>query len=321
MKYTGERMIPKEDAEAVHPTFQHKMEAEHFVRYKFASSFVDGKKILDLGCGTGYGSNFLITKFKPREICAVDISVEAIKYAKDKFIADNLNFTIASAEKIPFGNQEFDIVICYELIEHVNDYFNVFNEIRRVLKNDGILIISTPRRKEELRNEFHTYEFKKEEFENILKKYFGNRVKFYVQNNSFASIISDGSGIDKFDSILSLDEFTFENSDYFIAVCGNTDLEKINKAEIIVESDEYIINLEKDVVILHKAEDDCIKRIKSIEEMEASHARSVSVLQKENADLKEYISNLQKKMNFFNKILSKITFFIFKIKQKLFKNK
>jgi O-antigen biosynthesis protein len=294
MKYTGERMIPKEDAEAVHPSFQHKMEAEHFVRYKFASSFIEDKRVLDLGCGTGYGSDFLIKKYKPKGINAIDISAQAIEYANKNFIDNNLSFLIASAEKIPFENESFDIVICYELIEHVNNYLIVFDEIRRVLKEDGILIISTPRRKEKLRNEFHTYEFKEEEFKNVLKKYFGDNVKLYVQNNIFASVISDGNNIDTFDSVFSLDEFKFDNSDYFIAICGNIDLKKINKAEIVVENDEYIVNLEDDVAILHKAEGNYIERIRNTDEIVISHSQWVKNLQQENIELKDLLNKLKK---------------------------
>lgn len=98
-------------------------------------------KILDLGCGNGNISIIYKTK-TASDLYGVDISEKAVMEAKKKkikAIKKDLN-----NEKIPFKNEFFDVVIAGEIIEHVFDTDFLLEEIHRVLKNDGILILSTP---------------------------------------------------------------------------------------------------------------------------------------------------------------------------------
>ena len=101
MDFTGERLVPgKVDLE---------LEVEHMNRYIFASDLVKDKKVLDAACGTGYGTALLAQT--AQKVCGIDISEEAISYAKSNYSAKNVDFTVANIEKLPFENDFFDVVV------------------------------------------------------------------------------------------------------------------------------------------------------------------------------------------------------------------
>jgi len=99
-----------------------------------------GKKFLDVGCGLGYFS-VRAGKLGAR-VYGIDIGDKLIdicrkKYPKGKFL-------VASGARLPFKDNSFDVVLCTEVIEHVNSQKKVISEIFRVLKKDGYIIVTTP---------------------------------------------------------------------------------------------------------------------------------------------------------------------------------
>ncbi len=175
MKVTGERCILGKSGKF--------LEKVHLAHYEFALQYVRTKKVLDIGCGTGYGADLIASKAS--EVIGVDISDEAINYARQHYKRENIKFSVGDATHLNFlKEKEFDTVVSFEVIEHIAAYFQYLKEIRRVLKDDGILIISTPNKKyhspdsEKPLNPFHVTEFELDDFKNLLKKYFGN-VKLY----------------------------------------------------------------------------------------------------------------------------------------------
>lgn len=156
---------------------------EHLQRYNYAAKKCKGK-ILDLGCGTGYGSWILLKK--GNEVYGLDISQEAIDYAEREYPGPK--YICSPAEKLPFENSSFDTVCAFELIEHVENPGIVLKEIIRVLKTNGDLFISTPNprhfwnalkhflldkpypEKVSMDNIYHIKEFYYEEFLIFLKK-------------------------------------------------------------------------------------------------------------------------------------------------------
>lgn len=122
----------------------------HQRRFKCTTDLVgDNKenqhvKLLDLGCGQGHLTNYIKEKFKDFEVHGLDYSVSAIDYASTHF--KNIDFIVANAYQPPFENEYFDIVVCNNIWEHVPDPVNLLKSISRILKSNGVLIISTPSR-------------------------------------------------------------------------------------------------------------------------------------------------------------------------------
>ncbi len=99
---------------------------------------VKNKKILDLGCGPGFYAKIL-TK-KGAKVKGIDISLELLKIAQKE--NPNLEFKKGTAEKLPYKNSEFDIVLATLIMDHLKDWNNTLSEIKRVLKKNGIFIFS-----------------------------------------------------------------------------------------------------------------------------------------------------------------------------------
>jgi len=99
---------------------------------------IRGKKILDLGCGTGIYAKIL-TK-KGAKVKGIDISKEMIKIAQKE--NPEIEFKVGNAEKLPYKSKEFDIVLSALVLEYFKDWNKVLKEINRVLEKDGLLIFS-----------------------------------------------------------------------------------------------------------------------------------------------------------------------------------
>jgi 2-polyprenyl-3-methyl-5-hydroxy-6-metoxy-1,4-benzoquinol methylase len=99
-------------------------------------------KFLDVGCGLGYSSKE--ASVKGAKVTGIDIGNKLIE--KSKIKVPKAKFIVASASKLPFNNDTFDIVLCTEVIEHVNNQKKTIEEILRVLKNGGLLVITSPNR-------------------------------------------------------------------------------------------------------------------------------------------------------------------------------
>jgi len=222
---------------------------EHINRYNFARQFCINNIVLDLGCGAGYGSKICLDS-GAKKVVGIDNSLEVIEYCRKNYRYDNLKFLQADCLKLPFKKDKFDIITCFELIEHVNRLKPFFKEAKRVLKNKGLLVISTPNKKTYLtKNKYHIHEFELKEFKELLSFYFRN-VKIFYQSNFFSSNIIDPLGRDKIQNIKIKTKMPL----YFIAVCSDeklplniyvksdfTDYDfvlggKINKLEQLIEN-------------------------------------------------------------------------------------
>jgi len=119
---------------------------EHVARYIFASSFIKNNDVVvDVACGTGYGS-YVLARKGGKKIIGIDISKIAIEYAKSKYRGrvNNIEFLVGNAMKMPISSSKVDVVVSFETIEHLNDPEKFLSECRRVLKDGGLLILSTP---------------------------------------------------------------------------------------------------------------------------------------------------------------------------------
>jgi ubiquinone/menaquinone biosynthesis C-methylase UbiE/glycosyltransferase involved in cell wall biosynthesis/predicted nucleic acid-binding Zn-ribbon protein len=135
MDYTGERYLPWiENAQAGY---------EHLHRYAFVLPFVRGKRVLDLATGEGYGAAMLAGE--AAHVTGVDIAREAIAHASSRYQRPNLTFVQGSMQDVPeIAGNEFDVIVCFESIEHVLDQAEVLSEAKRLLREGGLFFISTP---------------------------------------------------------------------------------------------------------------------------------------------------------------------------------
>ncbi len=107
-------------------------------------SMVDGKKVLDIGCGSGWIEEMLLDK-GAKAIDAIDISEEVIKSAKAKKLK-KVKYKVAGATNLPYPDSSFDLVVCFEVMEHIekDGENNLFSEASRVLKKNGYFLLTTP---------------------------------------------------------------------------------------------------------------------------------------------------------------------------------
>jgi ubiquinone/menaquinone biosynthesis C-methylase UbiE len=150
---------------------------QHIERYKFALKFLrPSMKVLDIACGTGYGSAILVNH--GCDVTGADYDKEAIHRAKEVWDYDG--FVNADALDLPFQDGSFDAVVTFETIEHVYDYQTkrFLQEMKRVLKPGGLLICSTPNIRYTFHPDFHLHEFYAEEFFDAVQSEFKNIQKF-----------------------------------------------------------------------------------------------------------------------------------------------
>ena len=150
-------------------------EYEHMPRYELAKTLINGKQVLDFGCGTGYGSAMLAEVAEG--VTGLDIDEKAITWATETHYSPNLGFHCCNDLGKTLPDDSFDVVTCFEMIEHV-DYETqrvIIASIARLLKHGGALIISTPNpeiTKLYGANPYHLREMTLDEFRDLLAAHF-----------------------------------------------------------------------------------------------------------------------------------------------------
>jgi SAM-dependent methyltransferase len=160
-----ERIVPDETEPGI--------VALHLKRYEFARASCGGRDVLDAGCGVGYGTVFLAEA--ARRVVGVDLSEEAIAYARRRYAAPNVEFVVGDLLALPADEDSFDVVCAFETIEHLPDPERFVAEADRVLRRGGTLFVSTPRAErtnERPENPFHEREFSAADLEALLRTRF-----------------------------------------------------------------------------------------------------------------------------------------------------
>jgi SAM-dependent methyltransferase len=213
MEFTGERVVPGlVDADLLN---------EHLARYRFAARFAVGAIVLDAGCGTGYGAAELALASK---VVGVDASAEAVDHARCNFSRAGVHFLRAVCESLPFADGSFDLVLAFEVIEHLERWQDFLAEARRVLLPAGLLLVSTPNKAyyAEARgaagaNPYHVHEFEFDEFEAALSAAFPH-VRLWTQNHADVIVFNRvESAAGDFDAP---GDDRPEQSHFFLAACS-----------------------------------------------------------------------------------------------------
>lgn len=189
--WTGERMVPWADE----PSIIH----EHLHRYLFSAALVEGKAVLDLGSGEGYGSHILSRTAS--RVVGIELDTLAVSHARLNYSAPNLEFVEGSVLKLDdFEDGSFDVAVCFEVIEHITDHEQLVAGVARVLRPDGVFVVSTPDREVYNAtlghvNPYHLKELDRQEFSSLLLGHFGH-VAMYGQRATVGSLLSslDGTG-------------------------------------------------------------------------------------------------------------------------------
>lgn len=223
MDFTGERFTPENLREIWY---------EHFHRYALASTLVGDLDVLDAACGEGYGSAVLAKH--ARSVTAVDISANAIDHASKRYVKQsNLKFIQSDCTKLGFSEQQFDAIISFETLEHLEEQEAMLAGFRRLLKPGGWLLISSPDKAEYsdatgYQNPWHVKELYCHELLELLQLQFPS-VRLFGQKLAFHSLIWDmQSGGDYHSQLMIADSLknsgTLQHSPtYFLALCAAAD--------------------------------------------------------------------------------------------------
>lgn len=165
-KFTGERLEPH---------IHNENTIKHLHRYAIVTEYIKNKTILDIASGEGYGSN-LMSQYASF-VYGVDIDKPTVEHAQNKYKKDNLSFLEGSTSKIPLDDKSVDVVVSFETLEHHGEHDKMIEEIKRVLRPNGLLFISTPDKyyysdKRNYNNPFHVKELYKPDFITLINRYF-----------------------------------------------------------------------------------------------------------------------------------------------------
>lgn len=212
-EFTGERVVPGlVDADLFN---------EHFARYQLAVRWSAGRRVLDAGCGAGYGAAELARVAD--SVTAIDFSEEAIAYAQERFQSPNLEYQVGDCLHLPDG--PFDLTVTFEVIEHLTQWREFLSEVKRTLAPQGLFLVSTPNklyyaesRGQSGENPYHVHEFEYAEFYHELQKVFphvGMLLQNHVEGVAFANPENTA-----FQSKIDSHLVKPEDSHFFVAVCS-----------------------------------------------------------------------------------------------------
>ena len=204
LSFTGERFLPECSGEIWY---------EHWHRYALARQLSAHATVLDVASGDGYGSAMLAAN--AAHVVGVDISSEAVRHARKRYGQHaNLEFVTASCDNLPFTDASFDLVVSFETIEHIETQQVFVAELARVLRPDGMLLLSSPNKRQysdahDYHNEFHVRELYRNELEDLLREAFpcrswlGQKLLFHSaiwpESQAVAAteyLVGDGGSID-----------------------------------------------------------------------------------------------------------------------------
>ncbi len=196
------------------------VEAEHMARYSWAAGFCSGRRVLDAGCGVGYGAEML-NRAGASEVVAIDNSQAALELAKSA-VSAGVTLELGDVRDVDHGDGSFDVVVCFEVIEHVEEPDRVLDELTRLLRPDGLLLISSPNRERYVPgNPHHRHELTRSELQAKLDARFPS-ARIISQHVMLASVISwSGAPAGEDAQVKRMINPDMEDEIYLLAMAGS----------------------------------------------------------------------------------------------------
>lgn len=164
LKWTGER--------ATSPDFvPDPRYRSRTIEYDFALPHVEGKTVLDAGCGDGYAVARIAER--AHRVVGIDVAVATVEAARARYPLPNVSFQVVPGLELPFPDGAFGGVTSFQVIEHVTDAEKYVAGIARVLQPDGVFVVTTPNRLTSVgMNPYHLHEFTPDELRQLLSRHF-----------------------------------------------------------------------------------------------------------------------------------------------------
>ena len=262
LENTGERFLPGAEGTA-------EQSYDHVARYRLAERYVEGKEIVDLGCGAGYGSHWL-SGFA-RSVIGMDLSEEAVAYATHHYHAPNLRYGVGDVTNLPYRDGTFEAAVSFEVIEHLPKPEDLAREAKRLLREDGLFVVSTPDKQtyhndRVSSNPHHLKEMYPLEFREMLERHF-EHVQIYHQGALAGSIITPDPDELPADGRVSIESAQFSLEDpgfsgafpttlYLIAICTDAEPpQPLSAPHLILDRDRQIYEEHLDWDILMRQMD------------------------------------------------------------------
>ena len=292
MEFTGERAIPGQ----TDPDLMN----EHWARYAFAEALVRSKRVLDAGCGVGYGAARLAEV--AAEVVALDQARDPLTAGGKQYSHPRLCFVQGDCTRFPFADSSLDAVVAFEVIEHLGEWKALIEESRRVLAPAGQFIVSTPNRlyygeAREDPNPFHVHEFTHDEFREELGRCFPH-VMLFFENHADALVFA-GEQFQGIRARLETVDQAPDEAHFFLAVCSQRPLPGSQAFVYLPSSANLLREREKHIGLLQgevNKRDEWLAAVRveldKFDAVQESAKRTIAQLEEENADKENWARQL-----------------------------
>ena len=282
MEFTGERAIPGQ----TDPDLMN----EHWARYAFAEALVGSKRVLDAGCGVGYGAARLAEV--AAGVVALDQARDPLAVGGRQYSHPRLRFVQGDCTRFPFADSSLDAVVAFEVIEHLDEWKALIEESRRVLAPAGQFIVSTPNRlyygeAREDPNPFHVHEFTHDEFREELGRCFPH-VMLFLENHVDALVFA-GEQFQGIRARLETADQTPDEAHFFLAVCSQRPLHGSPAFVYLPSSANLLREREKHIGLLQG-------EVNRRDEWLAAARVELDKLEQENADKGSWARRLEQEL-------------------------
>ncbi len=247
---TSERILsPHKDATIVY---------ENVHRYAYASQFVERMRVLDLGSGEGHGASLLAER--AAFVIGLELDPAAVVHAENKYARSNLRFLAASGVQIPLV-ELFDVVVCFETLGHSDNRDGLVREAKRLLKPNGLLIISTSDDRidsGQTQSSHPSYgrALDLEELQKLLESHFENTLflgqRVYANSNIWSLKGTDEAIVEllmeKTDSEFHMADRNRRDPAYYIALASDAENRFASAGSVLVDCSDALLIQHRDLI-------------------------------------------------------------------------